>query len=125
MNQSSHYGFRVVHILGNVGSIPKNAFLGPIWRWHLAHTAHSAQIWRIFWPVYHQPSKSGQGKLFLDLDSKNLIYGVAKNRSESPGSFHWCNNDLRPVVLGITDGFSLASEEKADMALLQNLNPRI
>ena len=51
MNQSSHYGFWVVHILGNVGSIPKNVFLGPIWRWHLAHTAHSAQIWRIFWPA--------------------------------------------------------------------------
>ena len=32
MNQSSHYGFWVVHILGNVGSIPKNSFLGPIWR---------------------------------------------------------------------------------------------
>ena len=71
----------------------------------------------------------GPRNIFLDLDSKNLIYGVAKNRTESPGSFHWCNNDLRPVVLGITDGFSLASEEKAYMALLaehlQNLNPRI
>ena len=40
----------------------------------------------------------GPRNIFLDLDSKNLIYGVAKNRSESPGSFHWCNNDLRPAV---------------------------
>ena len=57
------------------------------------------------------------------------MYELLKKCSQSPGSFHWCNNDLRPVVLGITDGFSLASEEKAYMALLaehlQNLNPRI
>ena len=29
----------------------------PFWSWQPTYTAHSAQIWRIFLPVYHRPSK--------------------------------------------------------------------
>ena len=32
--------------------------LKPFRIYQLAHTAHSAQVWRIFLPVYHRPSKT-------------------------------------------------------------------
>ena len=66
MNQSSHYGFRVVHILGNVGSIPKNAFLGPIWRAGGTQAKKSAKFGQNGLCVLGAISKLGQGMNFLE-----------------------------------------------------------
>ena len=39
--------------------------LEPSWRYHLTHTANSAQIWQNFIAVYHQPSNMAQDFISL------------------------------------------------------------
>ena len=46
----------------------------PFLRQLLTHTAHSAHIWRIFWPVYHRPSKRGSS-FFFQLVKNEPLFG--------------------------------------------------
>ena len=100
MNQPSHYTFQFVQTLQNEGQVTKTSFVEPIWRCQLAHTAHSAQIWQIFQPVFHRPSKLAPQNIFFQLAPHYPISGLPENCSERPGSFFLYSNDLQPAVSG-------------------------
>ena len=65
MNQASHYNFRVVQILGNVGQVEKKCFVEPIWRAGGTQAKKSAKFGQNGLCVLAGISKSAPQNIFL------------------------------------------------------------